>query len=150
MPLNEQERAVALTEHGRGLLERHRDGDSEHRQAFYAGADEALASAPMTRSFMARTSGPQSGCRRGRRTSSEVELDRELKREYQRFLQERNRGDRDSNGRPDRTVEEVQEWAREHDLPYFDEQLHFPDVRIEYEDVNGDVRWEDLEVTTEH
>ena len=79
-----------------------------------------------------------------------VALDRELKRDYQRFLQERNRGDRDSDGRPDRTVEEIQEWARQHDLPYFDDQVHFPDLRIEYEDANGDVRWEDLEVTTEH
>jgi hypothetical protein len=29
-----------------------------------------------------------------------VEIDRELKRDYQRFLQDRNRGDRDSDGRP--------------------------------------------------
>ena len=79
-----------------------------------------------------------------------VALDRELKRDYQRFLQDRNRGDRDSDGRPARTVEEVESWAREHGLPYFDDQVHFPDVRIEYEDVNGDIRWEDLEVTTEH
>ncbi len=63
---------------------------------------------------------------------------------------ERNRSDRDSDGRPDRTVEETREGAREHALPYFDEQVHFPDVRIEYEEPNGDVRWEDLEVTTEH
>jgi hypothetical protein len=41
VPLNEHERAVALTEHGRGLLERHRDDHSDHRQAFYAGADKA-------------------------------------------------------------------------------------------------------------
>ena len=41
VPLNEHERAVALTEHGRSLLERHRDGHSDHRQAFYAGADKA-------------------------------------------------------------------------------------------------------------
>ena len=47
-----------------------------------------------------------------------VELDHELKREYQRFLQERNRGDRDSDGRPDRTAEETPEWACEPDLPY--------------------------------
>lgn len=40
--------------------------------------------------------------------------------------------------------------AREHDLPYFDDQVHFPDLRIEFEDANADVRWEDLEVTTEH
>jgi len=35
-----------------------------------------------------------------------VELDRELKREYEQFLHERSRGDRDSDGRPDRTHEE--------------------------------------------
>jgi hypothetical protein len=28
--------------------------------------------------------------------------------------------------------------------------VHFPDVRIEYEDPDGDVRFEDVEVTTEH
>ena len=37
-----------------------------------------------------------------------VELDRELKREYQRFLQARNEGDRDSSGRPDRTPQEIE------------------------------------------
>jgi hypothetical protein len=40
VPLNEQERAVTLTERGHGLLERHRDGHSNHRQAFYAGTDK--------------------------------------------------------------------------------------------------------------
>lgn len=79
-----------------------------------------------------------------------VELDRELKREYQRFLQDRNRGDRDSDGRPDRSPEEIEEWAREHNLPYYDDPVHFPDVRIEYEDMDGDVHNRDIEVTTEH
>jgi hypothetical protein len=79
-----------------------------------------------------------------------VELDRELKSEYQRFLQERNRGDRDSDGRPDRSAEEIATWAHEHDLPYFDEQVHFPDARIEYRDTDGDVHHVDLEITTEH
>ena len=31
-----------------------------------------------------------------------------------------------------------------------DGHVHFPDVRIEYQEVNGDLRWEDVEVTTEH
>jgi DNA-binding MarR family transcriptional regulator len=149
VPLNEQERAVTLTEQGRRLLERHRDGDSDHRQAFYAGADRARErthDAQLYRAYLTATERLQAREARIRR----VELDRELKRDYQRFLQERNRGDRDSDGRPDRTVEEIQQWAREHDLPYFDDQVHFPDVRIEYEDPNGDVRWEDVEVTTEH
>jgi DNA-binding MarR family transcriptional regulator len=149
VPLNEQERAVALTEHGRGLLERHRDGHSDPRQAFYAGADKARErnhDAQLYRAYLNAAERLQAREARILR----VELDRELKRDYQRFLQERNRGDRNSDGQPDRTVEEIQEWAREQNLPYFDDQVHFPDVRIEYEDPNGDIRWEDVEVTTEH
>lgn len=147
--LNEQERAVALTQRGRGVLERHRDSRSDHRQAFYAGTDrprERTHDAQLYRAYLKAAERLQARYARILR----VELDRELKREYQRFLQERNRGDRASNGRPDRSIEEIQEWAREHDLPYFDEQIHFPDVRIEYRDADGDIRWEDLEVTTEH
>ena len=51
---------------------------------------------------------------------------------------------------PTATQHEIEEWAREHDLPYFDEQVHFPDVRIEYEDADG--RWDhvDVEVVTVH
>jgi hypothetical protein len=28
---------------------------------------------------------------------------------------------------------EIERWAREHDLPYFDDRVRFPDFRIEYE-----------------
>ena len=31
-----------------------------------------------------------------------------------------------------------------------DEQVHFPDARIEYQDVDGDIRHVDIEITTEH
>ncbi len=149
VPLNEHERAVSLTDAGRGLLERYRDTRSDHRQAFYAGADKARErthDAQLYRAYLETAERLQAREARVLR----VELDRELKRDYQRFLQDRNRGDRDSDGRPDRTPEEIQDWAREHDLPYFDGQVHFPDVRIEYQDPNGDVRWEDVEVTTAH
>lgn len=43
-----------------------------------------------------------------------VVLDRELKRDYQQFLQARNRGKSDSDGRPDRTLEEIHRRAVEH------------------------------------
>jgi hypothetical protein len=79
-----------------------------------------------------------------------VVLDFELKREYQRFLQERNRQKRDSSGRPDRTADEVREWALAHRLPYEDEHVQFPDVRIEYEDRDGRREIEDLEIVTPH
>lgn len=37
----------------------------------------------------------------------------------------------------------------QHDLPYFDEQVHFPDFRIEYE-VRGREEHEDVEIVTQH
>ena len=38
---------------------------------------------------------------------------------------------RDSDGRPDRSADEIAEWARAHQLPMGDDHVQFPDVRIE-------------------
>lgn len=65
-----------------------------------------------------------------------------FKRDYQRFLHERNRGKKDCDGRPDREPEDIARWAREHDLPYDDGHVRFPDARIEYEDRDGCLRRE--------
>ena len=40
--------------------------------------------------------------------------------------------------------------GRDHDLPYFDDRVHFPDLRIEYQDCDGRDRVEDVEVLTPH
>ena len=58
--------------------------------------------------------------------------------------------DSDSDGRPDRALDEILDWAREHDLPC-DERGHvqFPDARIEY-DIDGRDHHLDLEVMTPH
>jgi DNA-binding MarR family transcriptional regulator len=131
VPLNERERAVTLTREGRNLLERHRNTRADYRQAFYAGADKARE-----RTHDAQVCGAylREAAKLQERDASilRVELDRELKSQYQRFLHDRNRGDRESDGRPDRSPEDIEAWAREHDLPYFGEQVHFPDARIEY------------------
>ena len=58
-------------------------------------------------------------------------------------------GRSDSDGRPDRTDDEIRDWARDHDLPYFDGQVHFPDYRIEYE-ADGREQHEDIELFTPH
>jgi DNA-binding MarR family transcriptional regulator len=147
--INSNERAVALTASARALLERHRVHDTGHSQRFYSGADRPRERSHDAQFYRAYLEAAERLSDRGARIKR-VQLDRELKREYQRFLQERNRGDRDSDGRPDRSQAEIAAWAREHDLPYFDDQVHFPDVRIEYEDANGDIRFEDIEVVTEH
>ena len=77
-------------------------------------------------------------------------LDYELKRDYQSFLQERNRGREDRDGRPDRSLDEIQFWAHQHHLPYEDEHVEFPDCRIEFEDRDGRSREEDLEIILPH
>jgi DNA-binding MarR family transcriptional regulator len=149
VPVGDRERAITLTDRGRALLERHRDSGSDPRQTFYSGANKARERSHDVHIYRAYRSEVDRLQDAGA-SIARVQLDRELKGDYQRFLQERNRGDRDSEGRPDRAHDEVAAWAREHDLPYFDEQVHFPDVRIEYRDVDGDVRHLDIEVTTEH
>jgi hypothetical protein len=58
-------------------------------------------------------------------------------------------GNPESDGRPDRDPREVEAWAREHDLAYLDEQVPFPDFRIEYE-LNGRDHCENVEVMSEH
>lgn len=150
VPIDSRDRAASLTDRGRSLLEAHRrDRDDDRGQAFYAGADRARERTHDVQLYRAYLKEAER-LREHDARILRVQLDRELKRDYQRFLQERNQGDRNSDGRPDRSPEEVEEWAREHDLPYYDDQVHFPDVRIEYEDVDGDVRHRDIEVTTEH
>ena len=143
--LDGRDLAVVLTDRGRELLERHQRS-RDHRQAFYSGADK-----PRERSHDAQVYRAclQAADRLRERDARilRVELDRELKRDYQRFLQERNRDRSDSDGRPGRDAHEIEEWAREHDLPYFDDSVHFPDLRIEYE-LDGHLRHEDIEVVT--
>jgi len=152
-PLNSDDRAVTLTARGRDLLEANRysrhDHSHEPRQAFYSGVKKPRELTHDTNVYRAyqrageRIRGHGGQVRR-------VVLDYELKRDYQRFLQERNRDRNDSDGRPDREPEEIARWAREHWLPYYDEHVHFPDARIEYEDRDGRSRHEDLEVVTGH
>jgi len=48
-----------------------------------------------------------------------------------------------------RDEEEIRRWAQDHELPYFDDRVHFPDFRIEY-DVDGREHHQDVEVLTQH
>jgi DNA-binding MarR family transcriptional regulator len=150
-PLDHEERTplLTLTERGRELLETHRSRDHESGQAFYAGAlksRELTHDAHLYRAYLRSAERLHSqGARIDR-----VVLDYELKRDYQRFLQERNRDRADSDGRPDRTREEIQEWAYEHQLPTHEDGVQFPDLRIEFEWPDGRRDVEDIEVTTPH
>jgi len=141
--------AVSLTREGRSLLESHRDRDHEARQTFYAGVKRERELEHDVQVYRAFEREAERLEERGARIDRVV-LDYELKREYQQWLHAHDRDRDDYDGHPDRDLHEIEEWAREHELPYFDEQVHFPDARIEYEDADG--RWDhvDVEVVTVH
>ena len=149
--LGDGERGLTLTTVGRDLLDSHSlERDDEPSQLFYAGVsrsreidhDSSLYATFRQEETRLRDEHPDLEIRR-------VLLEQDLKREYQEFLQEPNRGRSDSDGRPGREENEVRDWAREHDLPYFDDQVHFPDYRIEY-NVDGRELHQDVELFTPH
>ena len=149
--------AVVLTTRGRDLLESHRHRDPEPegerdrdpRQEFYAGVKrprELEHDAHICGAYLREA---ERLAERDARIDRVV-LDYELKREYQQWLHERDRERDDYDGHPDRDAREVEQWALEHDLLYFDEQVHFPDLRIEYEEIGGRRDHVDVEVMTIH
>jgi DNA-binding PadR family transcriptional regulator len=146
----ERTAVVTLTKDGKELLEKHQwPRQNEPRQEFYNGIAkprEASHDAQLYRAYERAAIRLQAAGARIRR----VVIDYELKREYQRFLQANNRGNRYASGKPDRSAEEIQRWAREHELPMVRDRVQFPDVRIEYEGPDGRDRYEDIELTTEH
>jgi DNA-binding MarR family transcriptional regulator len=140
---------LTLTKEGRDLLEHHRVDQRDGQQTFYAGVArprELAHDAQLLRAY--RRAGARLVAEGAR--IERVVLEHELKREYQRFLQARNRDRSDSDGRPDRTPFEIEDWAREHHLPMDAGSVQFPDLRIEYERPDGRRDVEDVEITTPH
>lgn len=149
--LGNSEQAVILTKEGRDLLgANRREPEEADPQAFYAGVSRArevdhdahLYAAYREEEARLRLEHEHLEIRR-------IALEQDLKREYQKFLQEQNRDRSHSDGRPDRDEEEIRRWAEDRDLPYVDQRVQFPDFRIEYE-VDGRERHEDVELLTQH
>jgi DNA-binding MarR family transcriptional regulator len=125
-----RDHAVSLTKDGRSLLESHRDLDRDHHQTFYAGLGRERELEHDLQVYRAYEQAEERLLERGAHVERIV-LDHELKSDYQRWLHERDKDHDDYNGHPDRTPDEIREWAYEHDLPYEDDEVHFPDVRVE-------------------
>ena len=148
-----RDHAVVLTKEGRALLESHRDPrdrDPDGRQTFYDGLKrerELEHDLGVYRAYEREAE----RLHKGGAQIERVVLDYELKSEYQRWLHERDKDRADYDGHPDRTPDEIRNWAYEHDLPYSaDDGVQFPDLRIEYRDEDGREDHRDVEVTTEH
>lgn len=144
-----RDHAVVLTNGGRELLEGHRDGDRSSCQTYYAGLKRSRELEHDSQVYDAYLHVAERLHEQGSRVDRVV-LDYELKRDYQKWLHENDSKRDDYNGHPDRSQDETRLWAMEHDLPYFDDQVHFPDLRIEYEDRDGRHRHEYIEVLTIH
>jgi len=139
-----------LTDRGWAVLDAHRlERDGTERQAFHAGVSRPRELRHDAQLFGAYREVEQRLRAKGAQVKRVV-LEVDLKREYQEFLQKRNRDRDDSDGRPDRDPLEIEDWAREHDLPCDDQgHVQFPDVRIEY-DIDGRDHTLDVEVMTPH
>jgi hypothetical protein len=144
-----RDHAVVLTKRGRELLEMHRHRDQNDQQTFYAGLKRSRELEHDSQVYDAFLQAANRLHDQGARIDRVV-LDYELKRDYQKWLHENDARRDDYNGHPDRDDDEIRAWALEHDLPYFDDQVHFPDLRIEYEDRDGRREHEDIEVVTVH
>jgi DNA-binding PadR family transcriptional regulator len=142
-------RVVTLTDKGRALLEAHRDPHHEHVQSFHA---DVLRPRELTHDAQVYRAFERAMARQAEREAQllRVVLEHDLKREYQRFLQEPNRGQHDADGRVQRTDREIRGWADEHELSVRDGHVQFPDLRLELETSDGRREVEDIEVTTLH
>jgi hypothetical protein len=105
-PLNSDDRVVVLTNRGRDLLEANRHDQQERswepRHTFSAGLRKPRELTHDSKVYRAYNRAEERLREQGGRVNRVV-LDYELKRDYQRFLHERNRGKKDCDGRPDRS-----------------------------------------------
>lgn len=140
---------VSLTNAGRNLLEAHRIRDHEPGQAFSVGPARERELSHDAQLYCAYLKVAERLVDEGARVER-VTLEHDLKRDYQQFLQEPNRGRTDSDGRPARTRDEVRQWAEERELAYVNGRVQFPDLQIEHEWPDGRREIENVEVLTPH
>ena len=133
---------VALTRDGKALLDGYSDTGGA-RQQYHAGLvkpRELGHDVQLYRVYQMEAARlEQDGGRIAR-----VVLDYELKREYQTFL---NRKDRPEGATQD---SDLQAFAAARQLPIIEGHLELPDLRIEYETEDGRAEHRDVELVTEH
>jgi hypothetical protein len=135
---------VALTREGKALLDAHREPRQDgRRQEYYAGVvkpRELRHDAQLYRTYRSEAARIE---RKGGHVTRVV-LDYELKRDYQKFLNRKNRPEA-TDVREDR-----QAFAQANGLSIVRNHLELPDLRIEYVDQYGRLEHRDVELVTEH
>ena len=134
---------VSLTREGKVLLDAHAVRHDGRAQTFYAETIKPRELSHDARLYAVFRAEAERIEREGGRVTRVV-LDHELKRDYQAYL---NRHDRED----DRDLEtDRASFAEAHHLRVVDDHLALPDLRIEYETVDGRQAHRDVELVTEH
>jgi len=135
---------LTLTERGKALLQS--ASRDETAQRYHAGLVKPrelrhdLALYRMYRQEAGRLEAEGARVRR-------VIIDGEIKRAYQQLVNTRAKESGDARRGRDQAREE---FAAAQQLPIIDGRLQIPDLRLEYETPDGELRHVDLELTTEH
>lgn len=137
-------RLITLTSDAKSLVDRHRDvSGSARAQQYHAGLvkpKELAHDVQLYRAYRAEAARIEEAGGRVTR----VVLDYEIKRDYQQFLNRRDRS-------PDATFEgDLRAFAEARQLPIVDGHLELPDLRLEVETADGRIETRDVEVVTEH
>ena len=141
---------VTLTKDGRTLLEQNRNRNAEGAtQSFHVGISKPRELAHDARLYGAYMRAAEKHVERGE-PIRRVVLEEELKRDYQRFLQQENRARRQRGESTYDSPHPAAQWAHEHQLPLDDGHVQLPDARLEYEDRDGRRSFDDIEVVTPH
>jgi hypothetical protein len=134
---------VVLTRAGQRLLEANRLPGERRDQAFHAGLvkpREISHDSQLYRLYEAEAARIEAEGGRVER----IVLDYELKRDYQMFL---NRPDKPEAATKN---DDMHAFAEAASLPVIDGHLELPDLRIEYETLDGRLEYRDVELVTEH
>ena len=149
MSLDGRERAVTLTERGVTSWKPTVATATTRASKPSTPASAGRASCRTTSSSIAPTCAKRSASASRARTSVAWSSNTSSSASIRSGCRSRIAAGRTATGDRIGTPREIEAWAREHDLPYFDDAVHFPDFRIEYE-LHGRDRHEDVEVVTEH
>ena len=134
---------VVLTREGKQFLDEHRHEHGGDRQEYYARLVKPRELAHDAQLFRVyRDEGARIDERGGR--VDRVVLDFEFKREYQKYLNRKDRPD------PPDLAADMREFAEQHQLAIIHGHLELPDLRIEYQDDDGRLTHRDIELVTEH
>ena len=128
------ERVALLTRKGRELLERSRRSHVGLIKTRKLTHDAQIYRMFQTERKRLETEGA---------TVTRVVFDYELSADYNRFVHEQQKAGVDP-------LEARRAFAEERQLSFAGERIHFPDVRIEYENADGRTEYRDLEFATEH